>query len=319
MGKAAGKKKSGSLRPRRRQHKRITRIVLGGMGMAALLPLTAGVILLVQALTSAGDSRERQMILEAQSNEVQEVSGVFTTAHIEESPRQAQTGELRSGEDVRKPQSYEKTVYLTFDDGPSSNTDRILDILKEYDVKATFFVVGKTDQASLSAYRRIVEEGHTLGMHSYSHRYGEIYQSREAFTGDLTRLQEYLYQVTGVWSRYYRFPGGSSNTVSRTDMGELIKWLKDNGITYYDWNVASGDAVSGPVSRQEIVNNCVSHIGEENEYIILMHDAAEKDSTVEALPEIIEQLSRQGDVSFLPITDATVPIQHLSAEQTIQN
>lgn len=319
MGKAAGKKESGSLRPRRRQHKRITRIVLGGMGMAALLPLTAGVILLVQALTSAGDSRERQMILEAQSNEVREVSGVFTTAHIEESPRQAQAGELRSGEDVRKPQSYEKTVYLTFDDGPSSNTDRILDILKEYDVKATFFVVGKTDQASLSAYRRIVEEGHTLGMHSYSHRYGEIYQSREAFIGDLTRLQEYLYQVTGVWSRYYRFPGGSSNTVSRTDMGELIKWLKDNGITYYDWNVASGDAVSGPVSRQEIVNNCVSHIGEENEYIILMHDAAEKDSTVEALPEIIEQLSRQGDVSFLPITDATVPIQHLSAEQTIQN
>lgn len=313
-GTAAGRKKREKLKRKRLKNNRFVRIILSGIGMAVLIPVTAGIILGVQAFTAAGELSETELVLEAQNNEVREVSGVFTTAYIEESPRETQAETLSSGDEVQKPQDYQKTVYFTFDDGPSINTDRILDILKEYDVKATFFVVGKTDERSLAAYRRIVEEGHTLGMHSYSHKYGEIYQSRETFIEDLTELQEYLYDVTGVWSRYYRFPGGSSNTVSRTDIQELIAWLNDNGITYYDWNITSGDAVSGQLSKQTIINNCVSRIGREDECVILMHDAAEKNSTVEALPEIISQLRMRGDVSFLPITDETVPVQHLSAE-----
>lgn len=313
-GTAAGRKKRDGLKRKRIRSNRFVRIILSGIGMAVLIPVTAGIILGVQAFTAAGEVSETELVLEAQNNEVREVSGVFTTAYIEESPRETQAETLSSGDEIQKPQDYQKTVYLTFDDGPSVNTDRILDILKEYDVKATFFVVGKTDERSLAAYRRIVEEGHTLGMHSYSHKYGEIYQSKETFIEDLTELQEYLYDVTGVWSRYYRFPGGSSNTVSRTDMQELIAWLNDNGITYYDWNITSGDAVSGQLSKQTIINNCASRIGREDECVILLHDAAEKNSTVEALPEIISQLRMRGDVSFLPITDETVPVQHLSEE-----
>lgn len=313
-GTAAGRKKREKLKRKRLRNNRFVRIILSGIGMAVLIPVTAGIILGVQAFTAAGELSETELVLEAQNNEVREVSGVFTTAYIEESPRETQAETLSSGDEIQKQQDYQKTVYLTFDDGPSVNTDRILDILKEYDVKATFFVVGKTDERSLAAYRRIVEEGHTLGMHSYSHKYGEIYQSKETFIEDLTELQEYLYDVTGVWSRYYRFPGGSSNTVSRADIQELIAWLNDNGITYYDWNITSGDAVSGQLSKQTIINNCVSRIGREDECVILMHDAAEKNSTVEALPEIISQLRMRGDVSFLPITDETVPVQHLSAE-----
>lgn len=313
-GTAAGRKNRGRVKRRRLRNNRFLRIILSGIGMAVLVPVTAGIILGVQAFTATGAVSETELILEAQSNEVREVSGVFTTAYIEESPRETETEILNSGEDIQKLQDYQKTVYLTFDDGPSINTDRILDILKEYDVKATFFVVGKTDERSLAAYRRIVEEGHTLGMHSYSHKYGEIYQSRETFTEDLAKLQEYLYEVTGVWSRYYRFPGGSSNTVSHTDIQELIKWLNDNGITYYDWNITSGDAVSGQLSKQTIINNCIFRVEREDESVILMHDAAEKNSTVEALPEIISQLRMRGDVSFLPITDETVPVQHISAE-----
>ena len=313
-GTAAGRKNRGRVKRRRLRNNRFLRIILSGIGMAVLVPVTAGIILGVQAFTATGAVSETELILEAQSNEVREVSGVFTTAYIEESPRETETEILNSGEDMQKLQDYQKTVYLTFDDGPSINTDRILDILKEYDVKATFFVVGKTDERSLAAYRRIVEEGHTLGMHSYSHKYGEIYQSRETFTEDLAKLQEYLYEVTGVWSRYYRFPGGSSNTVSHTDIQELIKWLNDNGITYYDWNITSGDAVSGQLSKQTIINNCIFRVEREDESVILMHDAAEKNSTVEALPEIISQLRMRGDVSFLPITDETVPVQHISAE-----
>lgn len=319
-GTAAGGKNREQLRRRRLKRKRFIRIVLSGIGMAVLVPVTAGIILGVQAFSSiAGVRSEEKLVLEAQSNEVREISGVFTTAHIEESPREAETEVLSSREETQGSQDFQKQVYLTFDDGPSINTDRILDILKEYDVKATFFVVAKTDERSLAAYRRIVEEGHTLGMHSYSHKYGEVYQSRETFTEDLTNLQEYLYEVTGVWSRYYRFPGGSSNTVSRADMQELIAWLNDNGITYYDWNISSGDAVSGQLGKQTIINNCTSRIGGESEYIILMHDAAEKNTTVEALPEIISQLRMRGDVSFLPITDDTIPLQHLALEKEIQN
>lgn len=204
-----------------------------------------------------------------------------------------------------------RKVYLTFDDGPSSQTDKILDILAEYDVKATFFVNGKTDERSQEAYRRIVEEGHTLAMHSYSHKYNEIYSSVEGFAEDFTRLQEYLYEVTGVWSRYTRFPGGSSNSVSDVDMQELIAWLSEQGIIYYDWNISSGDATPGGLSAEQIVLNCTQNLGKHQTAIILLHDAAGKKTTVEALPEIIETIQAMEDTVILPITDDTVPIQHV--------
>ena len=113
-------------------------------------------------------------------------------------------------------------VYLTFEDGPSDNTGEILDILAQYDVKATFFVVGKEDEESKALYQRIVDEGHTLGMHSYSNKYSQIYQSDEAFEEDFERLRDELHQVTGVNSIYYRFPGGSSNQISNVPMSDFI-------------------------------------------------------------------------------------------------
>ncbi len=209
-----------------------------------------------------------------------------------------------SEEDTRK-------VYLTFDDGPSSQTDKILDILAEYDVKATFFVNGRTDEKSQAAYRRIVAEGHTLAMHSYSHKYSEIYTSVDDFAADFNKLQEYLYEVTGVWSRYTRFPGGSSNSVSDVDMREFIAWLNEQGITYYDWNISSGDASSGGISAEQIVVNCTENLEKYQTAIILMHDAAGKKTTVEALPEVIETILAMDETVILPITDDTVPIQHV--------
>ena len=152
-------------------------------------------------------------------------------------------------------------------------------------------------------------------MHSYSHKYNEIYESKESFIADISTLQEYLYQVTGVWPRFYRFPGGSSNTVSRVDMQELIAYVNEIGLTYFDWNIASGDAVSGQLSAENIVANCVSKIDSMDEGIILMHDATEKNTTVEALPKIITQIRDRGDAVFLPITDETVPVQHIRAKQ----
>lgn len=119
-----------------------------------------------------------------------------------------------SDDDNKAVQGEVQKVYLTFDDGPADNTDAILKVLKKYNVKATFFVVGKTDEYSKKMYQRIVDEGHTLGLHSYSHKYSEIYQNLNSYKNDLTKLSDLIYDVTGVRSRYVRFPGGSSNQVS---------------------------------------------------------------------------------------------------------
>lgn len=205
-----------------------------------------------------------------------------------------------------------RRVYLTFDDGPSGNTGRILDILAEYDVRATFFVVGKEEEEYQALYQRIVEEGHTLGMHSYSHRYQEIYQSLDSYVQDLTKLQEFLYNTTGVWCRYCRFPGGSSNSVSKVDMHELITYLDEQDITYFDWNIASGDASSGYISADAILNNCLTNIPKYEESIILMHDASDKNTTVQALPELIERIQAMDNTVIVPITEDTEPIQHIS-------
>ena len=122
-----------------------------------------------------------------------------------------------------------KRVYLTFDDGPSSNTSKILDILKEKNVKATFFVVGRLSDTTTPMYKRIVDEGHSIGMHSYTHKYDEIYKDTDSFIYDVEKIQLLIYEQTGIMSKLYRFPGGSSNTVSRTDINVLAEELK-NGI-----------------------------------------------------------------------------------------
>lgn len=205
-----------------------------------------------------------------------------------------------------------RKVYLTFDDGPSSNTGKILDILAEYDVKATFFVVGKEEEKYQPLYKRIVDEGHTLAMHSYSHKYNEIYQSKESYVEDLTKLQEFLYDTTGVWCRYCRFPGGSSNTVSRVDMHELIAYLEEQDMSYFDWNVSSGDASSAYISPDAIIRNSTARLQEFQEAIILMHDASDKDTTVEALPKLIEKIQAMEDTKIVPITDDTAAIHHIS-------
>lgn len=204
-------------------------------------------------------------------------------------------------------------VYLTFDDGPSSNTAEILDLLAQYNVKATFFVVGKTDEESVAMYKRIVEEGHTLGMHSYSHKYSVIYDSLDNFTADFTQIQNYLYDMTGVDCVYYRFPGGSSNKVSNTDMAEFIGYLNDQGVTYFDWNVASGDATSQAYTAQDLVDNVMRDVVKYKTSVVLMHDADNKDKTVEALGMILEQLQEQG-AEVLPIDSDTAVIQHISAD-----
>ena len=236
---------------------------------------------------------------------------------LEENPREEIPAVNETGMDMENQEMDDRLrkVYLTFDDGPSEETDRILDILDEYQVKATFFVTGKPDDKYGDVYRRIVADGHTLGMHSFSHNYSRIYASEEAFRDDVEQLRDYLYQETGVKSDFYRFPGGSSNTVSRTSIQQLITYLNEQNIVYFDWNVSAGDATSEYVSSERITSRVISQVGEYKEAVVLMHDSSDKKSTVEALPMIIEGIQKMENTVILPISDATIPVQHISVTE----
>ncbi|MDF2589604.1 MAG: hypothetical protein K0S41_3445 [Anaerocolumna sp.] len=210
-----------------------------------------------------------------------------------------------------------KEVYLTFDDGPSKFTDDILDILNEYNVKATFFVIGKTDKQSKKMYKRIVAEGHTLGMHSYSHNYKTIYNSLEDFEKDFTKLQNLLYDTTGYFPNLYRFPGGSSNSVSNMDISVFIKYLCEKSVIYYDWNVDNGDATGKSYSPEELCDNVLSGIKAHDRSIVLMHDTDSKENTVKSLKLILDNLTTQ-DIEILPLQDNVTPIQQVKVSSIEQ-
>ncbi len=214
--------------------------------------------------------------------------------------------------DANERKAWPKKVYLTFDDGPSSNTAKILDILDKYGVKGNFFCVGTENEDLRKMYNRIVDEGHVLCMHSYSHKYNEIYSSVDAFTEDLDKIYSLLYEVTGKKPVGYRFPGGSSNSVSKIPMEEFIKVLDERGITYYDWNVVAGDATNPMLPAEKIIENSLCDLNEYEEAMILFHDLYNKTSTVEALPEIIEAIQANG-IPIVPIDDKTMPIKHYTS------
>lgn len=207
-----------------------------------------------------------------------------------------------------------KKVYLTFDDGPSDNTEKILEILKETKTKATFFVIGHTDEHSKAMYRRIYEEGHTLAMHSYTHQYQKIYQSVNAYKKDMTKLYNLLYDITGQKPKFIRFPGGSSNTVSNVDMKDIILYTKKAGYTYFDWNVINGDATGQTLSDEQMINNVISGVDMYDSSVVLMHDCAGKEQTVRTLPAIIKKLKKM-KVTMLPINDTTTLVQHIKADE----
>lgn len=206
-----------------------------------------------------------------------------------------------------------KKVYLTFDDGPSENTSEVLKILKKNNIKATFFVVGRTDDRAKELYKQIYDEGHTLAMHSYTHNYQAIYKSVNAYKKDITKLSDLLYDITGERPKYLRFPGGSSNAVSKVDMKKVILYTKEEGLKYYDWNVINGDATGKKMSDKEMVSSVVSGVKQYETSIVLMHDCAGKEQTVKTLPSVIKKLKKM-KVTFLPINDTTKLIQHIKAE-----
>ena len=199
------------------------------------------------------------------------------------------------------------TIYLTFDDGPrDGTTDKILDILKEKDVKATFFV---TNNGSDDLIRRAFSEGHSLGIHTASHRYDLIYASVDNYFNDLNIVENRIFNITGKKTNIIRFPGGSSNTISKKYslgiMSTLTKDVISKNYQYYDWNIDSGDSIYNN-SKNDIYNNVINNISKDKYNVILMHDT--KNKTVEVLPMIIDYAKSNG-YNFKTLTSNTIPIR----------
>lgn len=209
---------------------------------------------------------------------------------------------------VKREVSKQKVVYLTFDDGPSKHTPEVLSILKKYDIKASFFVTGM-NKKYYSYMKNVVDEGHTIALHTYSHKYGKVYKSTDAYFNDLKKIQDLVEKQTGLKVYNIRFPGGSSNTVSRKYskgiMTKLVKQVEKQGFRYFDWNCENGDGFS-KMSQSEMIRRGTSSSA--NQIMILMHDANGKEDTIETLPKIIEYYAKKG-YQFKAI-DETTPDFH---------
>lgn len=258
----------------------------------------------IDDLTDRFNEYERSQMLKAEAESALVSELATQVAQICEEPQEPEVEEPEETE-IRK-------VYLTFDDGPSMYTEEILDVLDSYNVKATFFVTGAQAQKHPEWYKEIVDRGHSIGMHSYTHIYGEIYKDTESFIADIDKIHELIENTSGVDCRLYRFPGGSSNAVSSVPMSELCGLITSRGWKYFDWNVSSQDASSVSRSSTEIVNNVVSGVGKYDNSVVLMHDAADKHSTVEALPAIIEKIMAMDNTEILALDDASEEVQHIS-------
>lgn len=242
--------------------------------------------------------------VESPNNEVTNAQNVENTNNNTTTQNTVSTNNSQTTD---KKKSNEGVIWLTFDDGPSANiTPKILDILKKENVKATFFVINYSD-SNEHLLKRAVEEGHTIGIHGYSHEYSKIYKSKETFLDNVYKLQERIEKSTGVKSMYIRFPGGSSNTVSRKYckgiMTELTKEMLAKGFKYYDWNISSGDA-GGAKTAKDVYKNVTKNLSKKRGNMVLMHDFGGNKKGLEALPDIIKYAKKQG-YTFAAIDDDT--------------
>lgn len=195
--------------------------------------------------------------------------------------------------DAQNPDGIKK-AYLTFDDGPNNTvTTEVLDILRRYNIKATFFVVGSLIESNPGVARRIYDEGHFLANHSYSHKYNELYADVETFMSQTEKTQELIFKITDNpnYKKIYRFPGGSYNSGTYGSIKQECKIkLEENGYRHCDWNALSGDSEKVNPTEEYILSRIKKTVGQQEDVVVLMHDAVAKGVTAKTLPDVIDYL-----------------------------
>lgn len=199
---------------------------------------------------------------------------------------------------------FPKTMYLTFDDGPTAeNTDVVLDILKEHNIKATFFLVGESVERYPEVAKRIAQEGHTIGIHCYNHDYKKLYQSVDSYVEDFEKAREVVKKATGVEVKLFRFPGGSINAYNKGVYENIIDEMTGRGYIYFDWNASLEDATKHNDPELLLRNAKESTFGR-RKVVMLAHDTVY--NTVSCLDELIEQFP---EYRMLPLTEEVEPVQ----------
>lgn len=275
---------------RKRRVRRIKRIIIGTCITLLVLPTILTIILMIKVFSlekEVAGLRDDRLKIKQQMSEQKEAS--------------------KTPEATKVPEK--KRVYLTFDDGPGSQTEEILDILKENKIKATFFVTGKTGDEAEKIYKKIVKDGHTLGMHSYSHIYDEIYETKETFEKDFKKLYDYLHDVTGCEPQWYRFPGGSTSGHIQLPLETFTDVLESKDVRYMDWNVISPDISNPSAKKEQIVSGIAESVSQFDTSVILLYDSADRPATLKALPLIIKKLKNE-NYELLPLGDDTPLIRH---------
>ena len=196
-----------------------------------------------------------------------------------------------------------KVIYLTFDDGPSKLTDKFLDILKENNVKATFFLIGNQIQDNEQVVKRIYSEGHSIGLHTYTHKYRKIYRNGDSFIDEMNKSNEVIKRVTGKESHLIRFPGGSRKHLNKN----FLEKLHNNKFKIYDWNIQASDGINPKIPPYKLVKEATKDPDKHNPVILLMHCDYMHKNTCIALPEIIKYYKSQV-YEFKPITEDTEEI-----------
>lgn len=264
----------------------------------------------IEQLTTQVDANTQlQTQLDQKMKDYDQLKTDFDNLKVENNDLKTKLDDITSKYEALKKQASlvsGNTVYLTFDDGPSFNTDKVLDVLRQYGIKGTFFVTGQGDS---HYFDKFVNEGHTLALHTYSHDYNNIYASSDAFFNDLYQIRDRIYNQVGLSSHFFRFAGGSSNSyVTPTILSQIIQRANSEGFKYFDWNCSSGDASAPLVDVDILINNATSCSKTET-IVLLMHDASGKTTTPLSLPQIIEYYQKIG-YQFKAIDDNTPLIQH---------
>ena len=271
--------------------------------IAALFVIIISVIVLGNASFIIISNEKTKSHINGLKKEIADIEKTEVVREDELTKLERENNELRK--ELSDDLSDKKIVYLTFDDGPTpENTRAILDILKRNNVKATFFVIGQNPDL----YKQIVDEGHAIALHTYSHVYGKVYASENAFFDDLYKLKDLVYEKTGVEAKVTRFPGGSSNAVVKKELlRTIIDRLNAEGFVYQDWNCDSSDAAASKQKVELLVKN--AGMCKMKKINILMHDSKTKTTTVEALQTIITNYKKEG-YSFDKLTVYSPKFQH---------